>query len=139
MWGSDDPNNRRPMLWKDLGRYADSGNVVMGEHLAYYQGLIRLRREHSALSTGSFRTLFTDDARDLWAFLREDEHEQVLVLLNASGRDQLATLDLAALSLPGAEPFELLFGPRQLRPWPTLTIPAISGLILRRPRHSAGS
>jgi glycosidase len=139
MWGSDDPNNRRPMLWKDLGRYADPGNVVMEEHLAYYKTLIRLRREHSALSTGSFRTLLTDDARDLWAFLREDEHEQVLVLLNASGRDQLLTLDLAALALPGAEPFELLFGLRQLRPWPTLSVPALSGLILWRSRHSAGS
>lgn len=133
MWGSDDPNNRRPMLWKDLGRYADPGNVVMEEHLDHYRTLLRLRREHPALATGSFRTLFTDDGRDLWAFLREDQSEQVLVLLNASGRDQSVTLDLEALSLPGTEPFTPLFGPRQLRPWPTLTVPALSGLILQRP------
>jgi glycosidase len=87
MWGSGDPNNRKPMLWTDLQPYAQADeNHVMEEQLAFYKQAIALRGAHPALRTGSFRTVLTDDAQDVWVFLREGEGEQVLVALNAAGK-----------------------------------------------------
>jgi glycosidase len=93
MWGSGDPNNRKPMLWTDLQPYAQADeNHVMEEQLAFYKQAIALRSAHPALRTGTFRTVLTDDAQDVWVFLREGEGEQVLVALNAAG--QPATIAL---------------------------------------------
>ena len=93
MWGSGDPNNRKPMLWKDLEPYGQPGeNAVMQDHLDFYRGVIALRNAHPALRTGSFRTVLTDDAKDVWVFLREGAGEQVLVALNASDKPAEITL-----------------------------------------------
>jgi glycosidase len=95
MWGSDDPNNRKPMLWKDLEPYVDSDqNQVIDAHLEFYRSAIALRRAHAALRVGGFRTLITDDSQDLWVFVREDAEEEILVALNASESD-------AQFDLPG--------------------------------------
>jgi cyclomaltodextrinase / maltogenic alpha-amylase / neopullulanase len=103
MWGSGDPNNRKPMLWKDLQPYAVPGeNAVMEEQLDFYRRAIALRNAHPALRTGSFRTVVTDDAQDTWVFLREGGGEQVLVALNAG--DKPATLDLPASLGSGWKP-----------------------------------
>ena len=84
MWGPDDPSNRKPMLWKDLGPYEGGReNRVDDEHLAHYRRVGQLRRAHSALRHGTFETLVCDDAQDLFVFLREDATERVLVALNA--------------------------------------------------------
>jgi glycosidase len=95
MWGSGDPNNRKPMLWKDLEPYGDPDeNHVMDEQLDFYRRAIALRNAHPALRTGSFRTVLADDKADVWAFLREGDGEQVLVVLNAS--EHPATVELPA-------------------------------------------
>ena len=95
MWGSDDPNNRKPMLWKDLEPYADSDqNQVIDAHLEFYRSAIALRRAHAALRVGGFRTLIADDSQDLWVFVSEDAEEEILVALNASESD-------AQFDLPG--------------------------------------
>jgi cyclomaltodextrinase len=85
MWGADDPSNRKPMLWSDLAPFEQPReNVVMDEQLNFYKQAIALRNAHPSLRAGSMETLLTDDAADVWAFVRADDHEQVLVILNAS-------------------------------------------------------
>ena len=54
--------------------------------------LIRLRNAHPALRTGTFRTVLTDDAQDVWVFLREGNGEQVLVALNAAAKPATITV-----------------------------------------------
>jgi glycosidase len=124
MWGSGDPNNRKPMLWKDLEPYGVPGeNAVMADQLDFYRRVIALRNAHPALRTGSFRTILTDDAQDTWVFLRELDGEQVLVALNAG--DASATVELPASlgtgwkqvfgepAKPGAEAFPKVEVPMQ--------------------------
>ena len=95
MWGADDPSNRKPMLWKDLEPYADPDeNHVMDDQLAFYRSAIKLRREHPALSTGSFQSLLTDDAKNVWAFERVGDHEQIVVVLNAAEADAKVVLGI---------------------------------------------
>ena len=84
MWGSDDPNNRKPMLWKDLEPYEDpTNNHVMEEHLEFYQKAIALRKQYDVFSTGDFTTVLLDDDRNLWGFVRKSPEEEALVVLNA--------------------------------------------------------
>jgi glycosidase len=93
MWGSDDPTNRKPMLWPDLEPYEKpQDNRFMPEQHEHYQRAIALRRAHPALRTGSFETVLCDDAQDVWIFLRETPDERILVALNASGTE--ARIDL---------------------------------------------
>ncbi|MCK4341851.1 MAG: alpha amylase N-terminal ig-like domain-containing protein [Phycisphaerae bacterium] len=88
MWGADDPTCRKPMLWADLEPYEKpEENFVMKDQLAYYKQIIALRKAHPALRTGSFLTLLTDDEKDVWAFLRKDDNEQLIVALNASNKE----------------------------------------------------
>ena len=109
MWGADDPTNRKPMLWKDLEPYAEPHeNFVMEDHLEHYKAVIALRREHEALQVGSFTTVLTDDEHDLWAFVREFEGEEVLVLLNASGRPARVLVEDLVEDFEG---FESVWGP----------------------------
>lgn len=105
MWGSSDPNNRKPMLWADHEPYAEPAeNHVMHDLTAYYRRIIALRHAFPALRTGSFERLLADDERDVWAFVRrprtgpdgrpEGGHE-VLVVLNASDEPQRVTLPVS--------------------------------------------
>ena len=95
MWGSDDPNNRKPMPWPDRGPYEDEGFEFMPEHLDFYRRAIALRRSSPALSRGEFQTVQVHDDNDTWAFVRTLGDEEVLVAINASDRD--ATIDLPDL------------------------------------------
>ena len=109
MWGSSDPNNRKPMLWPDLVPFEDPQSVPDEGMLAFYRRAIALRRAHPALRTGDFRTVLADDAQDTWVFARAGSGEEVLVALNAS--DRPATVELPGLgggwrdvfSSPGAD------------------------------------
>ena len=84
MWGADDPTNRKPMLWPDLGPYdRPEQNFIMEDHHAFYRGAIALRREHEALRIGGFETHLADDDQDLWVFLRTLGDEVLMVALNA--------------------------------------------------------
>lgn len=126
MWGSDDPNNRKPMLWEDLEPYdVPEENRVMEEHLAFYSAALALRSAHSALRNGSFGTVATDDERNTWAFMRENSEEHVLVVLNAS--DQDVTIDLPELG----EGWSPVFGDGEDVP-PTVVIPALNGRVWAR-------
>ncbi len=94
LWGGNDPDCRKPMLWPDLA-YADEvyGPDATTTHepdkveirrdlLEHYQKMIALRRAHPALLRGDYRTVLADDTRDLFAFERTLGDERVLVIFN---------------------------------------------------------
>ncbi|MBA3850553.1 MAG: alpha-amylase, partial [Opitutus sp.] len=98
LWGGNDPDCRKPMLWPDLA-YADEvygadtktrhepDQVARNEDLfAHYAKLIALRKRLPALQRGAYRTLIADDARDLFAFERTLDGQRVLVIFNNSDR-----------------------------------------------------
>ncbi len=95
MWGGNDPDDRKPMVWEDL-EYADevtnpdgsrrTPDVVAVNHdlLDHYRSLIAIRRAHSALNLGDYRTLIADDERDVFAFERTHGDDRVIVVINNS-------------------------------------------------------
>ena len=112
MWGADDPDDRKPMVWPDLdyaveddhplGRARPADPVAYDDSLAaYYRSIIDLRRSTEVLRGGDYATLLTDDARRLVAFSRtgggeaggEAGREAALVVLNRS--DEAHSLRMA--------------------------------------------
>jgi cyclomaltodextrinase len=105
MWGGDDPDDRKPMLWEDLS-YADEVshpfgkprptdvNVFNRRLFEIYRMLIALRRTHPALSLGSWKTFVTDDRAQVFAFGRRYGEEKVIVVLNNSPSPQACRIVL---------------------------------------------
>ncbi|MDP7029366.1 MAG: alpha-amylase family glycosyl hydrolase [Phycisphaerales bacterium] len=130
MWGSDDPNNRKPMLWEDLQPYDDPDMRIMPDHLDFYRKAIALRQSHAALRRGTIETIVLDDAQDVWVFLREFEDDRVLVALNAG--DEAAEVVLP--SSLGAEWTEVFASsPPTAASWPSVTIPPTGGIVWTAP------
>lgn len=104
MWGANDPCCRKPMVWPDM-KYADEVYLPDGEMrkipdqvefdrdlFDHYRKLIRIRNDHEALQVGDFRTLLTDNRRDVYAFMRRYNDENVIVVLNNSQNEHQIVL-----------------------------------------------
>ncbi|RYY40851.1 MAG: alpha-amylase [Chitinophagaceae bacterium] len=126
MWGSNDPDCRKPMVWSDLRYEAETHNPDQSRHapdnvsfnaelFSWYQRFIGLRKKYPALRTGSYETLAADDAQQLYAFSRKLGEEEVIVIINrgtqpalfqherlrkAGFRDALSTKALAQVRIP---------------------------------------
>ena len=105
MWGANDPDCRKPMVWEDLD-YEDEATLPDGsikkspdkvgvnrDLRAHYRKLIGLRRDLPALRRGSFETVLIDDERQLYGFRRRLGTEEVLVVLNNSAERQEAPVE----------------------------------------------
>lgn len=104
MWGADDPDDRKPMVWGDLKYESESTDPRNRTRVAdsvqfdpdlfnWYQTLIRIRQQEAPLRRGSFRPLLCDDSKALYGFERATDKESLIVLLNNSWNDQVATID----------------------------------------------
>jgi cyclomaltodextrinase / maltogenic alpha-amylase / neopullulanase len=96
MWGADDPDERKPVVWADL-RYEDETAHPLGrarprDRIApdtalrrVYRELIALRKANLRLFVdGTFRWLLTDDARGVVAYERVLGGQRAVVVFNAS-------------------------------------------------------
>jgi glycosidase len=105
MWGGDDPDERKPMLWADL-KYDNESHHPFGasrpsdknefntELHDYYRKLIGIRTAHKTLSLGDFVTLVTDDQNGVYVFLRLYKGQYDIVFINASSSAQTVTVPL---------------------------------------------
>lgn len=96
MWGADDPDDRKPMLWRDFDyepeashpldqdRSADE-NIFDEELYRWYKKLADIRNKHLALRTGAFQELSVDNERNIFSFARFcNERMFCLVAINRS-------------------------------------------------------
>jgi len=90
--GENGEHSRTPMPWATMDAHA--------ERIELYSSLIRLRREHPALSHGSLRWLHVDD--ECLVFVRETAEQSVLVLA-ARGNTEVV---LPADALTGSAPLD---------------------------------
>ncbi|MBN2602336.1 MAG: glycoside hydrolase family 13 protein [Candidatus Marinimicrobia bacterium] len=98
IWGADDPDCRKPMLWSefnyedervhvfDLKRPIDKVAPDM-ELFAYYQKLCNMRNSYPSLRRGSLEIICADDEKALYGFERQYKDEVIRVLFNLSDRD----------------------------------------------------
>jgi glycosidase len=98
MWGADDPDDRKPLVWADLKYEEESTHPLGGARRAdpvapdtalfrTYQDLIRLRKQHIRLfGTGSLRWLRTDDGAGVLVYERVLDGQRAVVAFNLSDR-----------------------------------------------------
>ncbi len=103
MWGADDPDCRKPMLWKEFQYDDENAELITGKSEPFkvafneevyrdYKTLIDLHHRHPALKYGSFKFLIADDEKNLIAFERVYQSEKIITLINAS--DTVQTVEL---------------------------------------------
>ncbi|MCL2838301.1 MAG: glycoside hydrolase family 13 protein [Oscillospiraceae bacterium] len=81
MQGLSDPLNRATMKWSD----GDS------ELLKYYRCLTKIRRERDVLRRGEYKTVYAQDG--VFAFVRFNESEKILCIVNRDNEDREVRLD----------------------------------------------
>jgi neopullulanase len=113
MAGGGDPDNRRdfPGGWSDDPRNAFTPADRTAEQqtiFAYVQTLLRLRREHTALSSGRLWHLASDESA--YVFLRETEEESVVVAFNDAGQARELRVPLSDTPAKDFEGVSTVFG-----------------------------
>ncbi len=82
MTGASDPDNRRMMRFD--GQLTEYEKNTLRE----VSKIIKLRRQHPALNYGDFYTLAAN--QNIYAFMRSDMNERIIVVLNKSNKPQKA-------------------------------------------------
>ncbi|QQS36524.1 MAG: glycoside hydrolase family 13 protein [Ignavibacteriales bacterium] len=106
MWGANDPDCRKPMVWDDLvylnetnlpdqKQKSKADKVLFNKDLfEHYKKLIAIHNEYEVLQTGIYRTLFTNDEKELFAFERYNDKDQVISIVNNSSAPQSIELSV---------------------------------------------
>ncbi len=110
MWGGDDPDCRKPMLWPELSyepemshpyglpRPVDQVQFEV-EIFDWYKKLIHIRKENKILSKGSINFFYKNDSNGILGYSREYKQKYILILLNSSKRLRVQQVELNDFSL----------------------------------------
>jgi glycosidase len=100
MWGADDPDCRKPLVWDDIvyrdevanydparSRSADKvyPDTVL---LSFYTKLAKMRRENPVLVYGDLKFLVADDEKMILAYRRKFKTNEIIVVFNRSDKTQ---------------------------------------------------
>jgi cyclomaltodextrinase len=102
MWGATDPDDRQPMIWKDLEPYDDPDVKFNQDLFDHYVRLIAIHRRFAALQTGFAHIVMADDARNILAYSRDLGDAHVYVLVNRSATAQSVDLPIGPAKTNGA-------------------------------------
>jgi glycosidase len=118
MWGADDPDCRKPLIWDDIV-YEDekaafdplrsrSADLVRRDSqlFTFYSELCKLRKENPVLVYGDLTFILADDKKMVLAYRRSMKDEEILVFFNRSQSRQTVLLP----SEKGTEYQDLLSG-----------------------------
>ncbi len=100
MWGGNDPDCRKPMLWHDITyedeRFNADGsthapdNVEINTSLfEHYKTLIHIRGSNKALQLGDYKALLTDDDKNILIFERTYKDQSLIVVINNNMNEQV--------------------------------------------------
>ncbi|AZI28008.1 alpha-amylase [Pedobacter sp. G11] len=95
IWGGNDPDCRKPMIWEDKRYDPETYNPDQTRHEAdqvafnkdlfnWYQKFMGLRKTYKSLQLGDYTTIEKNDIQRFYAFSRKYNNEEVLVLINRS-------------------------------------------------------
>lgn len=98
MWGADDPNCRKPLMWKEYKFEPETRNnfqpgpktsdkVAFNQsQFDYYKKLIRIRKNNPVLSTGDITFLAAEGKR--LAYKRSNAKDEIIVFFNLESTTQ---------------------------------------------------
>ena len=104
MWGADDPDCRKPVVWNDISYENEKANYDPSiprpvdevkpdtALLRFYKSLTALRRNNPVLAYGDLKFLMADDSKMVLAYSREKDNDEIIVLFNRSDTKQFTVL-----------------------------------------------
>ena len=121
MWGADDPDDRKPMLWPEV-TYADEAGHPLGfprrpdpvyfddELYQWYRTLMHVRTKQEALRLGSVDAFYAQDTSGVIGYRRSYQNESLYILINTSSDEVEVSIPLKELKVRKARKVQLLVG-----------------------------
>ena len=106
MWGANDPSCRKPMVWDDLKyenevylpdqhKKSKPDTVVFNNELfEFYKKLIAIRNSNPVLQLGNYKTLLIDNRNRIYAYERNLDSTEIIIILNNGNTFQTVSLPL---------------------------------------------
>ena len=119
MWGADDPDCRKPMLWKEL-TYEPETNDPLGrsrlvdsvkfdlELFNWYKKLIAIRKENKAFSLGDIYFFLIDNENKIIGFSRSLDSETIFVVINNKNMNDEVNINLEKFKIDNKKLTDLL-------------------------------
>ena len=104
MWGADDPDCRKPVVWDDIMYEDERANydpernrpvdIVKPDTalLSFYKDLVRMRKRYQVLANGDLEFLIADDEKMIIAYRRKMNDDEIIAIFNRS--DEVQTVSL---------------------------------------------
>ena len=104
MWGADDPDCRKPVIWSDIVFEDEKANydpsrprpidIVRPDTalFGFYKKLILMRKENPELVQGNLNFTVADDQKMVLAYSRTMENTEIIVVFNRSDKSQSVTI-----------------------------------------------
>ncbi len=97
IWGANDPDCRKPMIWSDKTYESETYNPDQSKHdpdavafnndlFQWYQKFMGLRKKYKSIQLGDYTTIEKDDAKKVYVFSRKLNNEEVIVCINRSDK-----------------------------------------------------
>ena len=151
MWGADDPDNRKPMVWEDMkfepqtispaGQPKRSDDINFDAPLhAFYREALHLRQKHPALQDGTFQLIGAENSTKMFAFARSGP-ETVVAVFNRHTDPQTFIFQFGTTDgseAPPLEPFFVSSGTtsdavvKQSKGKASITLPGLSGALFKQ-------
>ncbi|MBI2619066.1 MAG: glycoside hydrolase family 13 protein [Ignavibacteriales bacterium] len=107
MWGADDPDCRKPMVWEGMvfspetkhpfgANRPNDENTFNRELFDWYRTTIAYRHAHPSLQKGEMSFLKTSDDRNVLAYYRHAGSDAVMIVLNNALERQEIRVDVTA-------------------------------------------
>ncbi|HHT22019.1 MAG TPA: alpha-amylase [Bacteroidales bacterium] len=133
MWGADDPNCRKPLMWKEMKFEKEYRNNIQEgkkeydklkfnkKQFAFYKKLINIRKENPVLAFGEFNFLVSEGKK--LAYSRTDGKDEIIVIFNLENKTE-------KFFIPEGKYKDLLTGKTYKKP--NVKLKSMKALILKR-------
>lgn len=119
MWGGDDPDCRKPMVWPGLeyetetthpfGKERQVNTVEFNTDLFnWYKKMTSLRKSDRLFSLGDVKFITTDDENKILVYTRSLDNETACVVVNNNPTEKEVVIDAAEAGIKNAEADELV-------------------------------
>lgn len=139
MWGANDPDCRKPMMWQDIDFEPESHNYKGKETkkgyklefsqdmFNFYKQIIKIRKENSVLINGKINKIYASENNRVFIFERVNSSQSIICVLNRETSSVETELNIPL-------PYTNLLNNKKLTPKNgkiLLKIPALTGMILK--------
>ena len=104
MWGADDPDCRKPLVWSDITYEDEKANFDPKKSrpvdqvkpdttlLGFYKKLTAMRKTNPVLASGNLEFKVVDDQKMVLAYSRKSGIDEIIALFNRSDKQQSVTV-----------------------------------------------